>query len=83
MAKRDIEYHVLGFVVKASVEGKKDFQPISKRYTSRAAAEAFRDIALKLGFADAFVTEVASMEAKDRVELTRRNLVIPPIKEGQ
>lgn len=78
---RDISFQILGFIVKASVDGKKGFQPISQRFTARSAADSFRELALKQGFADAFVTEVTGLEAMDKVrDIRRRNQILPPIK---
>lgn len=52
----------LGYVVMASVEGKKDRQPISRRYSSYAAASAYCELALKNGFKDAYVESVNGFE---------------------
>ena len=75
----NVEFHVLGYVVKASVQGKRGMQPISQRYTSRDAANVYRDLAIKQGFKDAFVAEVTGIETAAKAPVVRKKReVLPP-----
>lgn len=66
---------ILGFHVMAGVEGSKNAQAISKRYSSKPAADAFCELAKKTGFKDAYVVSVEGfepdLEAKRKKRETR------------
>ena len=74
----EVEFVVLGYIVKASIEGGKGMQPISQRFTSKAAAEAYKDLAIKQGFADAFVSEVTGLEANKKEPRASRRMELQP-----
>jgi len=78
------EFVTLGFVVKASVQGRRGPQDISKRYTSKAAAEAYRDLAVRQGFCDAFVAGVDGLEMHAKVGGNRgARRMLPPDVTGE
>jgi hypothetical protein len=66
---------ILGFQVMASVEGSTKPQPISQRFTSQSAAETFRELARKQGFADAYVESVDGYEKSERVRREKKKVV--------
>ena len=77
MAK--VEFVVLGYVVKASVQGKNGPQQISQRYASRDAANTYRDLAERQGFKDAFVAEVTGLETAAKAPVQRKKReILPP-----
>ena len=76
----DPKPQVLGFVVKASVHGKKGHQEISQRYTSRDAAGEYKQLAVKSGFSDAFVSEVYGFEKAGLTPIrAKRKAAQPPL----
>ena len=67
----------LGYVVMASVEGKKTCQPISRRYSSFPAALAYCDLAKKSGFKDAYVESVDGFEPDLEAPKKRKKEIKP------
>lgn len=74
----EVQFVVLGYVVKASIEGAKGQQPISQRFASKSAAEDYCKLAIKQGFKDAFVSEVTGIEANKKEPTMARNRRIEP-----
>lgn len=65
---------VLGYQVMASVEGATKQQPISQRFTSESAANAYKDLAVKSGFKDAFVTSVTGFEKSEPIRKEKKKI---------
>ncbi len=69
---------ILGYQVRASVEGKKGALPISQRFTSQQAAIDFCELPKKNGFLDAYVTSVDGFEKNPNEAPKPRARTQPP-----
>jgi hypothetical protein len=72
------QIYTLGFQVMASVENKKDFQPISAKFNSKAAAEDYKALAVKQGFKDAWVKEIEGFEPDLEYKAKRQKKEVRP-----
>ncbi len=69
---------IIGYIVKASVEGKKTQQPISGKFASQPAAQDYAELAKKQGFKDAAVHSIEGYEKNPNEAPKPKVQTLPP-----